>query len=237
MPIFDHRAEVFLIVTFASQLMQTLTFGFTKLAVLFLYKRIFVGKVFSITVWTMIGIVIVWTISFFFANLLQCLPITVDWTGWASTGCIETTKIPAAEEALAIWALQMSVKHKLAVMFMFLLGALTVGAGVAKLAVFYRIANNAVDLTYLLTPTIYWPMVESSLGVVGACLPLMGPVFTRFSIDSVLRGIRSRFSLSSTRGNSSNKQSEYVKGSKDSASSSVKDLARQDCNIYEGIRW
>lgn len=55
------------------------------------------GKAFSITVWTMIGIVIVWTTSFFFANLLQFLPITVDWTGWASTGCIETTKMCLAQ--------------------------------------------------------------------------------------------------------------------------------------------
>ena len=31
----------------------------------------------------------------------------------------------------------------------------------------------------LLTPTMYWPMVEASLGIVGACLPLMRPIFKK----------------------------------------------------------
>ena len=31
----------------------------------------------------------------------------------------------------------------------------------------------------LLTPGLYWPMVEASLGVVSACLPSMRPIFKR----------------------------------------------------------
>ena len=30
-----------------------------------------------------------------------------------------------------------------------------------------------------MTPTMYWPMVEASLGIVGACLPLMRPIFKK----------------------------------------------------------
>ena len=35
-----------------------------------------------------------------------------------------------------------------------------------------------IALTYpdMFTPTLYWPMVESSLGIVGACLPLFRPL-------------------------------------------------------------
>ena len=29
------------------------------------------------------------------------------------------------------------------------------------------------------TPLVYWPMIESSLGIVGACLPMLRPLFTR----------------------------------------------------------
>ena len=34
----------------------------------------------------------------------------------------------------------------------------------------------AIDL---LTPGLYWPMVEAALGVVSACLPSMRPIFKR----------------------------------------------------------
>lgn len=30
----------------------------------------------------------------------------------------------------------------------------------------------------LFTPTLYWPLVESSLGIVGACLPLYRPIIS-----------------------------------------------------------
>lgn len=31
------------------------------------------------------------------------------------------------------------------------------------------------DISYFETPFVYWPMAESSLGIIGACLPQMCP--------------------------------------------------------------
>lgn len=41
----------------------------------------------------MIAVVLVWTVAFFFANLFQCWPLWVDWTGFGSTvdNCINTS--------------------------------------------------------------------------------------------------------------------------------------------------
>ena len=88
---------------------STLTFGLTKLSVLFLYKRwihptnvhkngilteparIFRGALFLAIVWTMITIIVIWTVGFFFANMLQCYPISENWTGLGGTAdtCID----------------------------------------------------------------------------------------------------------------------------------------------------
>lgn len=80
-----------------------------------------------------------------------------------------------------IWAMQMPIKHRLAICGIFLTGALTVGAGIAKLVAFRWIIEqtngNNLDITFIDTPLIYWPMIESSLGIVGACLPLLRPLF------------------------------------------------------------
>lgn len=81
--------------TYIIQLTQTVTFGFTKLAVILFYRRyraskvydgisrqadhgirIFLTRTFSIVSWVMINLTAIWTIAFFVANLLQCLPIS-----------------------------------------------------------------------------------------------------------------------------------------------------------------
>ena len=64
----------------------------------------------------------------------------------------------------------------------------------------------------LLTPTVYWPMVESSLGVVGACLPLLRPIFTDTPARSIFWSLRTMLSLSSFRSNGANTPSlDYYK--------------------------
>ncbi|MCJ1458323.1 hypothetical protein MMC28_008694 [Mycoblastus sanguinarius] len=210
-PIFTQRTVIFEQISYASQLTLTLTLAFTKLAVLLFYKRIFKGPLITAAVWTMIGVVIVWAVAFFFSNLLQCWPISLNWTAFGSvpSGCIETNVMYIAQAYSdvftdviilslplpCIWAMKMPIKHRIAVSGIFLLGVLTVGAGVAKLVVFRQIAkatlHHAVDVTYLLTPTVYWPMVESSLGIVGACLPLLRPLFAGASTRGMVRELRS----------------------------------------------
>jgi hypothetical protein len=31
--------------------------------------------------WGMITVIIVWTVAFFFSNMLQCIPFSQNWTG------------------------------------------------------------------------------------------------------------------------------------------------------------
>lgn len=199
MPVFNHRLAIFEEIVFASQLTQTLTFGFTKLSVLLFYRRIFRGNLFVISVWTLITITSVWTVAFFFANLFQCWPLWINWTYFGATAenCIDTNIMYLAQawsDVLTdliilslpfpcIWNLQMSAKHKICISGMFLLGALTVGAGIAKLVAFSIVVGELdagfADISYENTPLVYWPMVESSMGIIGACLPTLRPLFDR----------------------------------------------------------
>ena len=43
----------------------------------------------------------------------------------------------------------------------------------------------------VLSPTLSWPMVESSLGIIGACLPSVRPVFAGCSSLGFARKLRS----------------------------------------------
>ncbi|CAF9929271.1 MAG: hypothetical protein ALECFALPRED_004287 [Alectoria fallacina] len=183
--------------------------------------KIFTLRTFSIISWVMIGLTITWTIAFLAANLLQCLPISEDWASLDATSgtCINTIMMYLAQawsdvftDILIlsmplpwIWRLQMARMRKFFLVLMFQLGALVVGAGVTKLVVFHKIAIDVdvgdADVTYLLTPTVYWPMVESSLGIVGACLPLLRPIFTDTPARDTFSSLRAMMSLSSLRSN------------------------------------
>lgn len=85
----------------------------------------------------------------------------------------------------------------------------TAGAGIGKLVVFNDIVQelnvgfadisckgpnkdnfslfNQSQFTDMNTPLVYWPMVESSLGIVGACLPMLRPLFAVASSESKRR--------------------------------------------------
>lgn len=83
---------------------------------------------------------------------------------------------------IQIWKMQLPLTRKLGVCGIFLLGFLTVGAGIAKTVIYYNVFRwlmvpTNYDITYSQTPFVYWPMVESSLGIIGACLPLLRPLF------------------------------------------------------------
>lgn len=142
MPVFSDRAEVFGKITYISQLTQTMTFGFTKIAVILSYRRIFSLSTFSMLSWAMIGLTAIWTFAFFTANLLQCLPISENWDRFGQTpgACIHTTMMYLAQAwsdvftdvAILsmplpwIWKLQMAPMRKICVVLLFQLGALWV---------------------------------------------------------------------------------------------------------------
>ncbi|KAI4246254.1 MAG: hypothetical protein L6R42_009955 [Xanthoria sp. 1 TBL-2021] len=92
-----------------------------------------------------------------------------------------------------IWALKMPLVKKTAVCGIFLLGALTVLAGVAKLIVIQSVIHGAhsVDVTYFSTPMVYFPFVEATLGIIGACLPLFRPLFAGVTSRGFMRDLQS----------------------------------------------
>ena len=53
----------------------------------------------------MIAVTIAWTVAFFFANLLQCLPLSVNWNalGYMPGACINTSQMYLAQGHSDIW--------------------------------------------------------------------------------------------------------------------------------------
>ncbi|KAM7206073.1 hypothetical protein V8F20_002855 [Naviculisporaceae sp. PSN 640] len=79
-PLFDQTLSVFLQTEFASQLLSVLSLVFTKLSIVVFYRRIFRGRVFSYLSALLLCLIAGWGISFFFATLFECSPISQAWT-------------------------------------------------------------------------------------------------------------------------------------------------------------
>ncbi len=65
-----------------------------------IHHSIFQGTLINLAVWTNIGIVCTWTIAFFFANLLECYPISINWAPPGAQNfdsCINTSMMMLAQ--------------------------------------------------------------------------------------------------------------------------------------------
>lgn len=86
---------------YAGQLSQMLAIGPTKISMLLLYRRIFRGRAFDIITWTLIALVVGWTVAFFFSNMLECIPIHEAWRNAPGLGtnphCVDAVPMYLAQ--------------------------------------------------------------------------------------------------------------------------------------------
>ncbi|KAK8055067.1 hypothetical protein PG993_000294 [Apiospora rasikravindrae] len=251
-PVYDNKYVIFqrqLQVQYGIDLSQLLTLGPTKISVLLLYRRIFGvdGRRFNVISLTLIGAVTIWMVVFFFTNAFQYTPVYSMWgkvpsqshpTYSSSTSMfLAQSYADVALDAIIIslpvpliYKLQMTIRRKLQISAVFLMGAMTTGASVARTAVQYGVARECKtpispgflhrgDRTHLggipidvgkdyLSPIQYWPLIEAALGIVAACLPLLRPIGQVYNVRNLVllsnRALASVFSFSSRRSSKEN---------------------------------
>lgn len=196
MPVVDHEFLVYQKSKFVLQISSVLSLGFTKASIIMLYARIFSLKWFHRLAHAMLIVTVIWTIGFFFADVLQCNPISTVWTeleqkyqdkcinrmpfynALAISGVV-TDLVILAMPLPAVWTLKLSFRQKSAICGMFLLGTLVCAVGIVRVVIFIQIGSAIVarDTTYFTSPVFFWTVIEMSLAVVSACLPLLRPLF------------------------------------------------------------
>ena len=118
-----------------------LTYGLIKLSVLFMYRRLFFGRVFRWYSMAVLLLIASWAIAFFFAFAFQCGTHPQYW--WTSVSTIQkycdddaistlvfavtdvfTDLVVLATPIPIIWKLQMTNTNKLGLSLIFMLGLL-----------------------------------------------------------------------------------------------------------------
>ncbi|KAI0966035.1 hypothetical protein F4678DRAFT_451130 [Xylaria arbuscula] len=210
-PIFGDWYITFEKLQYAQVLLSILAFAFIKASILMMYRRIFCGEKFRAATLILLVIVCFWAVSFFLAVLLACIPISKSFNssipghcfnkvqvydGFAISNLIIDVAILTVPQPI-VWKLNMSVRRKIAVSGVFLLGGFVVGISAARIYFYYAVATpeKILDTTYSTAPGAYWTHIDASVAVVCACLPAIHQLFVSFSLGRFIRSFASKISL------------------------------------------
>lgn len=164
---------------------------FTQISFLFLYKRVFTTyrAWFRYTLYVIAFLVLTSNLSVILAWMFQCKPIQKAWEYGALGHCIEVRRMYVVHAALTlvidvgivvapmplIWTLHADRTYKMAVGGMFLLGSLVCIINVIKIQNLNTVPRGDISFNDI-GPTI-WCHAQLCLGIVGANLPLLKPLF------------------------------------------------------------
>ncbi|KAI1746489.1 hypothetical protein F4782DRAFT_64031 [Xylaria castorea] len=193
-------------IEFAYGILLPLTLGFVKSSFLFFYMRIFSVDKKGWTNILLVGLVVfvvLWAIAFSLALVFGC-GLDVE-AHWGSTHDLETkckgsmtvvlvlciTDFAADVAIIAIpvplvWGLNLSIRNKVAICAVFLLGSVTVAASLTRLIIEGRAVAIGFapgsDSILVITEYIYWGFVECAVAILSACLPTLHGLISHHKI-------------------------------------------------------
>ncbi|KAM3074407.1 hypothetical protein ACMFMG_002786 [Clarireedia jacksonii] len=184
---------------FAINMLTTIGLGLIKSSILVFYMNIFRGNVFVISARVMLAIVFTWTVSFFFANLFTCYPITPFVEQFYGHTCMNTVPMWYAMSISdmivdililllpipMVLQLKLRPKQKIGVLGMFLLGATVCAFSVARMLAYFHVDSVFLahynDETFYTSPVFFWANIELSSAIMCACLPTYRPLWLRLT--------------------------------------------------------
>ncbi|KAJ5383628.1 hypothetical protein N7517_001539 [Penicillium concentricum] len=155
-----------------------------KLALLFLYRRIFEHSSFLRLVNGMIVLISIWAIVMVFLAIFNCNPISAFWTTEGT--CLDFKQFAVAYAIVNIitdfavwlmpipkvWKIQLPKPQKIALSLIFALGLFDCAAAMARLLLSMLVLGE-YDSTWHYAKGYMWSIIELSTGIVCTCLPTM----------------------------------------------------------------
>ncbi|PWY87082.1 hypothetical protein BO94DRAFT_575212 [Aspergillus sclerotioniger CBS 115572] len=141
---------------FPFDILQIAALTALKLSVLFFYRRIFVGRLFNIASWTLIGIVIAWGATFIIALMSSCgthFMANFSTLGEVVEHCINTFGLLiafAVSDVLVdliilaiplplVMSLHLPLRKRIGILGIFFVGSIATACGIARMALFASI--------------------------------------------------------------------------------------------------
>ncbi|ORY69083.1 uncharacterized protein BCR38DRAFT_310774, partial [Pseudomassariella vexata] len=188
------REDLFLIYNYlvASQCAYLVALLLVKTSILQLYRRIFpFSRSIQYTMYFIVGMMVVWTISILCLSFFRCKPIHNTWLPQIEGTCAGSgplwTPIFNIITDVAILTLPISQIIKLQIdrtqkawlCVVFLLGGFVIFVSTHTFILGMKV--NEIDITWTLLPSRTWCAIETSAAIISACLPTMGPLLGKLN--------------------------------------------------------
>ncbi|KAJ5665391.1 uncharacterized protein N7477_007839 [Penicillium maclennaniae] len=180
--------------------------GIVKISILLMYARIFPTREFRIAAYIIGFIVVSWVIAIICVSVFQCTPIAKAWDTSLPGTCINLkgsfigNAVPNILTDVAIlslpvhvvWRLQATLVHRLSVIAVFLLGSFVIFTSAYRFSTLFKF--EPTDVSWTLAEACTWCLIETSSGIISACMPTLRPLFVMLSSK-----FGSRYGTSKTR--------------------------------------
>ncbi|KAJ5056824.1 CFEM domain-containing protein, partial [Bipolaris maydis] len=181
-------------------------FGLGKIAFGLFYLRIFNDSGFRKLVWSIVIFTLLYTIAFAFLGIFICSPVSYFWWQWDLGGehkgkCLNNNHIGFVTASFSIftdlamlglpipqvWALHLSTKKKVGVLFMFSIGFLVTLVSIIRLHALVNFAKSS-NITYDFLDTSLWSLIEIYVGIICVCMPSL-KLGLQFFYPKILRSV------------------------------------------------
>ncbi|KAL8709463.1 MAG: hypothetical protein Q9220_005846 [cf. Caloplaca sp. 1 TL-2023] len=196
----QRNVQKFLLLVYIFQIIYGFTMTIIKLSILLFYCRLFpresVPRYWRAAVYIIAVLCILFWISGVTACIFQCTPVDYAWLRTGEGHCINTLLLFYITSTVTVvtdicilllplpivWKLQMPKAKRYGVMAIFLLGSFVCIASIVRFFYLHEVVPE--DATWTQVNPAIWSIVEPSMGIVSASLPIIGPIF-RTRITSV----------------------------------------------------
>ncbi|KAL9586743.1 MAG: hypothetical protein Q9212_000689 [Teloschistes hypoglaucus] len=221
----------------------------TKISILLFYLHLFPTRKFRLAAYSLLVVLSAWALEQILATLFLCQPISYNWNGSidghcgsVAVNCIAGAAINTLTDIIIlilpmpiIWRLQVPLRNKFILSLIFGFGFFICIISIIRLRTLlaYSTAPMMVlydsDGPYGNNLPILYTIVESSLGIICACLVLMKPLLTHWK---PAKSIKSRFSsLVASRDSAPSSWSNGGSGKLPPGVAHARNMSRQDGSL------
>ncbi|KAL1604240.1 hypothetical protein SLS59_004034 [Nothophoma quercina] len=175
----------------ASLIAYYMSLGLTKTSILLQYHRVFPTRKFQVACWCVFAVVVCYTIWTVFSSIFACVPVHAFWTKERAR-CIDQFAMWFTNAAINITTdfaiiilpmpvirrLQLGKRQKSALIGIFGVGGFVCIVSILRLQSLVAISNSS-DQSYDNPAAATWSSVESNVGIICSCLPLLRPLMTK----------------------------------------------------------
>ncbi|RBR06895.1 hypothetical protein FVER53590_11209 [Fusarium verticillioides] len=187
---------------FIAEFTYAMSLGFSKLAILGFYWRLFSVSNIRMGIRILQGCTVIWLTIRTFMTIFHCIPVSAYWDHHIKNAVCNidpakfmfgTTLVHLMLEIAVLSLPVFQVKNlklrpgqKIAVVALFMFGIFVCIASIIVLIEAINLNLNTTEMARDIRGVIIWAGTEAYLAIISSCLPIIRPIFRKFISSSIL---------------------------------------------------